>query len=252
MKVIDKFKIVIVEDETISNDELKYIVSKDERFNVVAQAYDGVNALKIIEDEEPEIVFIDINIPGKDGLELAEEIKKMLPDTILIFSTAYDKYAIKAFELKVYDYILKPYDENRIKDSLNCAASTLCDRINNTTINNINIKNIKSIVNKIPCENNGRIILIDIDKIYFCYSEDEKNYVKTDKDTYYTSKTLYELLEKTQFFRCHRSYIVNLNRIKEVYSWFNGTYKLIIDDKENTEVPVSRLHVKEIKQILGI
>ena len=92
----------------------------------------------------------------------------------------------------------------------------------------------------------------DIDKIYFCYSEDEKNYVKTDKDTYYTSKTLYELLEKTQFFRCHRSYIVNLNRIKEVYSWFNGTYKLIIDDKENTEVPVSRLHVKEIKQILGI
>ena len=142
MKVIDKFKIVIVEDETISNDELKYIVSKDERFNVVAQAYDGVNALKIIEDEEPEIVFIDINIPGKDGLELAEEIKKMLPDTILIFSTAYDKYAIKAFELKVYDYILKPYDENRIKDSLNCAASTLCDRINNNTINNINIKNI--------------------------------------------------------------------------------------------------------------
>ena len=226
MKVIDKFKIVIVEDETISNYELKYIVSKDERFNVVAQAYDGVNALKIIEDEEPEIVFIDINIPGKDGLELAEEIKKMLPDTILIFSTAYDKYAIKAFELKVYDYILKPYDEN--------------------------IKNIKSIVNKIPCENNGRIILIDIDKIYFCYSEDEKNYVKTDKDTYYTSKTLYELLEKTQFFRCHRSYIVNLNRIKEVYSWFNGTYKLIIDDKENTEVPVSRSHVKEIKQILGI
>ncbi|WP_410744594.1 LytR/AlgR family response regulator transcription factor, partial [Clostridium neonatale] len=227
MKVIDKFKIVIVEDETISNDELKYIVSKDERFNVVAQAYDGVNALKIIEDEEPEIVFIDINIPGKDGLELAEEIKKMLPDTILIFSTAYDKYAIKAFELKVYDYILKPYDENRIKDSLNCAASTLCDRINNNDINKIDIKNIKSIVNKIPCENNGRIILIDIDKIYFCYSEDEKNYVKTDKDTYYTSKTLYELLEKTQFFRCHRSYIVNLNRIKEVYSWFNGTYKLI-------------------------
>ena len=245
-------KIVIVEDETISNDELKYIVSKDERFNVVAQAYDGVNALKIIEDEEPEIVFIDINIPGKNGLELAEEIKRMLPDTILIFSTAYDKYAIKAFELKVYDYILKPYDENRIKDSLNCVASTLCDRINNNAINNINIKNIKSIVNKIPCENNGRIILIDIDKIYFCYSEDEKNYVKTDKDTYYTSKTLYELLEKTQFFRCHRCYIVNLNRIKEVYSWFNGTYKLIIDDKENTEVPVSRSHVKEIKQILGI
>ncbi|MDU4848942.1 MAG: LytTR family DNA-binding domain-containing protein, partial [Clostridium sp.] len=188
---------------------------------------------------------MDINIPGKDGLELAEEIKKMLPDTILIFSTAYDKYAIKAFELKVYDYILKPYDENRIKDSLNCAASTLCDRINNNDINKIDIKNIKSIVNKIPCENNGRIILIDIDKIYFCYSEDEKNYVKTDKDTYYTSKTLYELLEKTQFFRCHRSYIVNLNRIKEVYSWFNGTYKLIIDDKENTEVPVSRSHVKE-------
>lgn len=244
MKLIRKISVVIVEDEAISNDELKYIVLKDNRFNVVAQAYDGIRALKIIIEEEPEIVFIDINIPGKGGVELAEEIKKVLPDTILIFSTAYDKYAIKAFELKAYDYILKPYDENRIKDSLNSLASTLYSRISKIDTN--------SVVNKIPCENNGRIILIDIDKICFCYSEGEKNYAKTDKEIYYTSKTLNELLEKTHFFRCHRSYIVNLNRIKEVYSWFNGTYKIIVDDIENNELPVSRSHVKEMKQILGI
>ena len=253
MKVTDKFKIIIVEDEVISNDELKYIVSKDDRFNIVAQAYDGVNALELIGNEEPEIVFIDINIPGKNGIELAEEIKSILPDTILIFLTAYDSYAIKAFELKIYDYILKPYDENRIKDSLDCAVSTLYGKIDNKCVNSKNkIENLKVEINKIPCENNGRIILIDIDKIYFCYSEDEKNYVKTDKESYYTSKTLQELSEKTQFFRCHRSYIVNLNKIKEVYSWFNGTYKLIIDDNENSELPVSRSHVREIKQILGI
>ena len=116
----------------------------------------------------------------------------------------------------------------------------------------INKLDNKQTVKKIPCENNGRIILIDVNKISFCYSEGEKNYVKTDKDIYCTTKTLQELAEKTSFFRCHRSYIVNLEKIKEVYPWFNGTYKLIADNKENDEIPVSRAHVKEVKEILGL
>lgn len=253
MNVINnKFKVIIVEDEVISNDELKYIVSKDSRFDVVSQVYDGINALKVIEETEPNIVFIDINIPGKNGLELAEEIKRILPDTVLIFFTAYDDYAVKAFEIKVYDYILKPYDEIRIRKSLDSAVSNFGDKFENKIIGKEQIQNNTSIINKIACEKNGRIILIDIDKIYFCYSEAEKNYVKTDESVYYCSKTLQELLVKTQFFRCHRSYIVNLNKVKEVYQWFNGTYKLIIDNKDNSELPVSRLHVKEIKQIFGI
>lgn len=249
MKLTDKIKIVIVEDEEISNDELKYILSKDDRIKIAAQAYDGISALNMIKKEEPEIIFIDINIPGKNGVKLAEEVKKILPDAILIFITAYDSYAIKAFELRIYDYILKPYDENRIHDSLNCALDMINNRFENEIID---ILDTKKSLNKIPCDNNGRIILVDIDKICFCYSEDEKNYVKTEKDIYYTTKTLQELLQKTKFFRCHRSYIVNLQKVKEVYSWFNGTYKLIIDDKENSELPVSRLHVKEVKNILGI
>lgn len=252
MKILSDIKIVIVEDEQISNDELKHIVSRDKRFKVVGQAYDGISALKLIENEEPEIVFIDINIPGKSGVELAEEIKVIFPNMIVIFLTAYDNYAIKAFELKVYDYILKPYDERRITESLNCALSTINSRSEND-INDIlyklgTTKNLK----RIPCENNGRIILIDVNKVFFCYSEGEKNYVKTDKEIYYTTKTLQELAEKTNFFRCHRSYIVNLEKVKEVYSWFNGTYKLIVDNIENDEIPVSRLHVKEVKMALGL
>lgn len=252
MRLLDEIKIVIVEDERISNDELKYIVSKDKRFKVVGQAYDGINALKLIENEEPEVVFIDINIPGKSGIELAEEIKELLPDVILIFLTAYENYAIKAFELKIYDYILKPYDEKRIMESLNCALSTINSKNESSIINILDkleqTKNIK----RIPCENNGRIILIDVSKISFCYSEGEKNYVKTDKEIYYTTKTLQELGGKTNFFRCHRSYIVNLEKVKEVYPWFNGTYKLIIDNKDSDEIPVSRSHVKEVKMTLGL
>lgn len=252
LRLLDEIKIVIVEDERISNDELKYIVSKDKRFKVVGQAYDGINALKLIENEEPEVVFIDINIPGKSGIELAEEIKELLPDVILIFLTAYENYAIKAFELKIYDYILKPYDEKRIIESLNCALSTINSKNESSIINILDkleqTKNIK----KIPCENNGRIILIDVSKISFCYSEGEKNYVKTDKEIYYTTKTLQELGGKTNFFRCHRSYIVNLEKVKEVYPWFNGTYKLIIDNKDSDEIPVSRSHVKEVKMALGL
>ena len=252
MKSVDEIKIIIVEDEVVSSEELKYIISKEKRFKVIGQAFDGINALKLIEMEEPDVVFIDINIPGKSGIELAEEIKNILPDTILIFLTAYDSYAIKAFELKIYDYILKPYDKKRISESLNYAINTISNRSENYIANILykldKTKNLK----RVPCENNGRIILIDINKISFCYSEGEKNYVKTDKEIYCTTKTLQELVEKTSFFRCHRSYIVNLEKIKEVYPWFNGTYKLIIDNKENDEIPVSRLHVKEVKEILGL
>ena len=249
MKSLDEIKIVIVEDEKISSDELKYIISMDHRFKVVGQAYDGINALKLIEAEEPQVAILDINIPGKNGVELAEEIKDILPDTILIFLTAYDSYAIKAFELKIYDYILKPYDEKRIAESLNCVANTIISKIENQIIDK---SNNNQTLKKIPCENNGRIILIDVNKISFCYSEGEKNYVKTDKDIYCTTKTLQELAEKTNFFRCHRSYIVNLEKVKEVYSWFNGTYKLIIEDNENNEIPVSRSHVKEVKSVFGL
>jgi len=252
LKSVDEIKIIIVEDEVVSSEELKYIISKEKRFKVIGQAFDGINALKLIEMEEPDVVFIDINIPGKSGIELAEEIKNILPDTILIFLTAYDSYAIKAFELKIYDYILKPYDKKRISESLNYAINTISNRSENYIANILykldKTKNLK----RVPCENNGRIILIDINKISFCYSEGEKNYVKTDKEIYCTAKTLQELVEKTSFFRCHRSYIVNLEKIKEVYPWFNGTYKLIIDNKENDEIPVSRLHVKEVKEILGL
>ena len=252
MKLLDEIKVIIVEDEEISSDELKYIVSKDSRFKVIGQAYDGISALALIESEEPDIVFIDINIPGKNGIQLAEEIKEILPDIILIFLTAYDTYAIKAFELKIYDYILKPYDEKRIAESLNCALNIISNRNENEIIDILSKLENKQALKKIPCENNGKIILIDVNKISFCYSEGEKNYVKTNKETYCTTKTLQELAEKTNFFRCHRSYIVNLEKVKEVYSWFNGTYKLIIDDCENNEIPVSRSHVKEIKIILGL
>lgn len=252
MKSSDEIKVIIVEDEVVSSDELKYIISKDKRFKVTGRAYDGINGLKIIEEQEPEIVFIDINIPGKSGVELAEEIKIIRPDAILIFLTAYDSYAIKAFELKIYDYILKPYDEKRISESLNCAFSTINNRSENDIIDILDKLDKPKVLKRIPCENNGRISLIDISKIFFCYSEGEKNYVKTDKETYCTARTLQELAEKTSFFRCHRSYIVNLEKIKEVYPWFNGTYKLIVDNKENDEIPVSRAHVKEVKEILGL
>lgn len=252
MRPSDEIKIVIVEDEQISNDELKYIVSKDKRFKVAGQAYDGINALNVIENEEPQIVFMDINIPGRSGVELAEKIKNILPDTILIFLTAYDSYAIKAFELKIYDYILKPYDEKRIMESLNCALSAINSKNENNIIDILDKFEQTKTLKKIPCENSGRIILIDVRKISFCYSEGEKNYVKTDKESYYTTKTLQELAEKTSFFRCHRSYIVNLEKVKEVYPWFNGTYKLIVDNIDSDEIPVSRSHVKEIKMILGL
>nr|WP_329604027.1 LytTR family DNA-binding domain-containing protein [Clostridium hydrogenum] len=109
-------------------------------------------------------------------------------------------------------------------------------------------KNNISTINKIPCINNEKIILIDTSDIFFCYIADDKTCVKLNNKVYITTNTLSEIEEKTGFFRTHRSYLVNLNKITEIYSWFNGTYKLIMNDHDKSEVPVSRAHVKEFKE----
>ena len=113
---------------------------------------------------------------------------------------------------------------------------------------NYDEKNLK----RIPCEENGIIKLVDVSNIYYCYIEDEKTYVKTFEKSYFTNYILCKIEAKTNFLRVHRSYLVNTDKIKELYSWFHGTYKLVIDDFEKTEIPVSRSNVKKLKELLGI
>lgn len=256
---MDKIKCIIVEDEIPSAEELSYVLSQYNFIEISGIAYDSVEALNLINNVSFDVAFLDINIPLGSGMEIAKHIKNDNNALDIIFITAYNMHAIEAFELQAFDYILKPFEEIRISKTINRLKKKY---LNNKEDQKDMFDKISEIINKlseeeknlkrIPCEENGIIKLVDVSDIYYCYIEDEKTYIKTSEKSYFTNYTLCKIETKTSFFRVHRSYLVNIDKIKELYSWFNGTYKLIIDDNEKTEIPVSRSNVKKLKELLGI
>ncbi|MBP2033176.1 two-component system response regulator LytT [Clostridium algifaecis] len=255
----NKLNCVIVEDEIPAAKELEYIISKYDNILVNGIATNGKSGLEIIKDKRPDAVFMDINMPLKNGIELAKEVKEFDNSIDVIFVTAYEEHAVEAFRLYALDYVLKPFDENRIDITINRLIDKWKEKNEKKEklpdlLNQIvdNIHNTEKIVKRIACEKNGKIVLINTKDIYFCYIKNEKTYVKTKDESYLVGYTLGQIEEKTKFFRTHRSYLVNMDNIKELYSWFNGTYKLVMNDKNNTEVPISRSNVKKLKKYLEI
>jgi two-component system response regulator LytT len=256
---MDKIKCVIVEDEIPSAEELKYVLSQYSFLEIKGIAYDNTEALHLINNVPFDVAFLDINIPLGSGMDLAKHIKDDNRSLDIVFVTAYNMHAIEAFEIQAFDYILKPFDEKRIATTINRLKEKY---INNTQIQNDMADKISEIINnfnkvdinlkRIPCEENGIIKLIDVDTICYCYIVNEKTYVKTYDKSYFTNYILSKIETKTNFLRVHRSYLVNIDKIKELYSWFDGTYKLVINDDEKTEIPVSRSNVRKLKELLGI
>lgn len=256
---MSKLRCIIVEDEIPAAEELSYIISKYDFIKVEGIAHDGKSGMELIIDKKPDAVFMDINMPLENGIKLASKVKELDSSIEIIFVTAYEEYAIKAFEVDALDYILKPFDEKRINITISrLEAKWKFKKVDNKELPNIineiinKIDKEEKLVKKIPYEINGKIILVDIKDIYFCYIEDEKTYIKTKEERYLVGYTLHQIEEKTNFFRSHRSYLVNLDNIKELYSWFNGTYKLVMNDLQKTEVPISRNNVRKLKELLGI
>lgn len=256
---MERLRCIIVEDELPAAEELKYIISQYKDIYVQAMVHDGESGIKIIKEKQPDAVFMDINMPLQNGIELAKQVKEFNNSIDIIFVTAYEEHAVEAFEVNALDYVLKPFDEGRISITINRLVSKWQSKnkekeklpnIINEIINKIDKG--EKLVKKIPCERNGKFILVDIKDVYYCYIEGEKTYVKTKDKSYLVSFTLQQIEQKTNFFRAHRSYLVNMDNIKELYSWFNGTYKLVMNDIQNSEVPISRNNVRKLKKLLGI
>lgn len=251
-------KCIIVEDEEPAYKELKFLLEQTGKVEVIDYAYDGVSALEKIENENPDVVFLDIQIPGMNGIDLANKLKEDGNDCFIVFVTAYDEHAVKAFEMNVTDYILKPYSEERIQVTVDRleermdVKSDIVEKINRMLSTFQGGISLKKEFSKIPCEQYGRVILIDVNDIIFCFIEDDQTFVKTINKKYLTNYTLHELESRGNFFRVHRSYLVNLNKIKELFPWFHGTYKIVMMDDEKTEIPVSRNNVKKLKDMLGL
>ena len=255
---MSKIRCVIVEDEIPAAEELKFLITQNEDFTVDAMASNGDEGYEMIMDLNPDVVFLDINMPLQNGVELAKRIHQESGDTAIVFLTASNLHAVEAFELNALDYVLKPVDEKRFDMTMDRIRNKISEAKKQLELPDMLSKMMDRLekkqnpYKKLPGELNGKIIFIDLKDVYFCYIEEEKTYIKTRDNSFMTWDNLCQIEKKTNFFRAHRSYIVNLDNIREMFAWFNGTYKLVMDDTEKSEIPVSRNNVRKMKELLGI
>ena len=254
---------LIVDDEQLARDELAYLLKNAGEVNVVAQGKNGLEAINLIKEHNPDLVFLDVQMPGLDGFGVIKKLlDKKVPLPKIVFATAFDQYAVKAFEVNAVDYLLKPFDKKRVAQSLQRAraqqeAGALpADRIE-TLVKMIESQ--KQPASKILLKTSGRMFLVDQRDICYAWIEDGVITVVTggagSMEGETNCRTLEELLaslDEKLFWRAHRSYLVNINRIREVVPWFKSSYQLRMDDRKQTEIPVSRAQTKRLRELFGL
>jgi DNA-binding LytR/AlgR family response regulator len=253
---------MIVDDEPPAVDELTYILSGLEKVDIVATAFSAAKAISTIRAKHPDLVFLDIKMPGGDGFEVMRACAATYGPPFFVLVTAFDQHAVKAFEASAADYILKPFQSERIRESVARVRQMLAIHRKGALYGQLEhmVQRLSPAENKptkIGVEKKGRILLLDSEEIVYCKAENKSVRVCTDRCCYdlWGSSSLDELQDKVAgrgFFRAHRSFLVNLARVKELTSWFNGRYILTLTDVEATEVPVSRRRVKALKHTLGL
>lgn len=251
-----QLRALIVDDEYPAREELRFLLSSYDNIKVVGEATSVSEALTLIEAIEYQLVFLDINFPVSNGINIGLTIQNMPNPPLIIYVTAHESYALNAFDVDAIDYILKPIDEKKLKRAIDRAVNVYQQKGNYNVSNSENLsKEIieKEKVTRLTAELNGKIKLVDVNEIFYAYTEDNYVFLKTFDKKLITRLTLTALeskLDKETFFRTHRSYIVNLNKVIEITPSFNGTYTLVIEDKEHSKIPVSRIQTKELRKIL--
>jgi Response regulator of the LytR/AlgR family len=236
-------KVLIADDEHHVCEELKYIIAREEDIEIAKICNTGAEALAQISRLQPEIVFLDIEMPGLNGIQLGYYLKNLRQQPYIIYVTAYGKFAVEAFKVGAKGYILKPFAEEEVREQIRQALEYIDLRAQNKNKGEVIPKT------KLSVNNNGKFMLIDQHDIVLAYANDRSVYVRTNGKNFLVSHSLSELeayLKPEVFFRCHRNYIINITKVREVIPWFNSTYILEMEDA--TQVPVSRTNVKYIKQ----
>lgn len=252
-----KIRVLIVDDEYPAREEIRYQLTRYDDVEVVGEAASVSEAIALISAVEYDLVFLDINFPVRNGIDLGREIREMECDPFIIYVTAHQEYALQAFKVQALDYILKPIDPkefdkaiNRVKRMMQIKAQGGVPAAEEGGEEQGEYKG--QWITKISAEVNGKIHLVDLDDIFYAFVDNNIVYIKRGSDTLMTKYTLSSLedkLDKLSFFRVSRSHLVNLNKIKQILPFFKGSCYLIMSDKEESEVPVSRRQAKELKKI---
>jgi two-component system, LytTR family, response regulator len=263
---------LIVDDEQLAREELKYLLDETGGVDVLAEGANGVEAVELIREYQPDVVFLDVQMPGLDGFAV---LKKLIehhdPLPQIIFATAFDQYAVRAFDVNAIDYLLKPFDKGRVLQALDRArirlqetAQTEGDALGRA--GEIKVDALLRLIEqqqsprpqgaKIVLQTQSRLLLVDQKDICFASIDDGVISVVTPtlegQSKCRTLEELLELLDPNMFWRAHRSFVVNIDHIKEVVPWFKSSYQLRMADRKQTEIPVSRAQTKRLRELFKL
>jgi len=244
-----KIRVMIAEDERLAREELAYFLQKEKDVTLCPSAENGDQLLAFYEQYRPNVIFLDIHMPGPSGVEVARQLVDQSPPgeaPLFVFTTAYDDYAVQAFELEAVDYLLKPYDEARFKLTMERIRKRLANLPVTPTV-------AVQEGRKLLIEDGERMVVLSPQSICYAVRVDRVLEIHTEKETIQTRLTLQELEEKLRgypFFRTHRSYLVNLDYIQEITPWFNGAWNIRLKDGKQSLIPVSRAAAKRLFELL--
>ena len=233
---------IIVEDELPAREELKYFLNEEKEIKLIAEFDNPLDTLNFLENNTADVIFLDINMPDMNGISLGKIITKMYPSMKIVFITAYKDYAVDAFEIKAFDYLLKPYSEGRIRNLLKSLINIKSEVV--SSIKNTSLK-------KITVNIDERLYVISLTDVDYIEASEKETLIFANQKKYVSKIKISkweEMLKGNNFYRCHRSFIVNLDKITEIEQWFNSSWIIKIKNY-TTAIPVSRNNIKELKEL---
>ena len=234
-------KALVCDDEAPARSELRFLLGEVGGVEVVGEAGSGSEALQLIRAFPYDVVFLDIDMPSFTGMHLAEALAEMDRPPAIVFVTAHNEYAVKAFEVAAADYLVKPVELDRLRQAVERLAPA-------REAGPVRIE-------RIPVEKGGKKLLLPVEDIFHIMAKDDYSYLHTDGERYLSTMSLSTLearLEAEGFYRVHRRFLVNLAKVSEVVPMYGGTLLLTLKDRNGTQVPVSRRRVPALKKVLGL
>ena len=236
---------IIVEDELPAREELKYFLNEEKEIKLIAEFDNPLDTLNFLENNTTDVIFLDISMPDMNGISLGKIVTKMYPNMKIVFITAYKDYAVDAFEIKAFDYLLKPYSETRIRNLLKSLVNRETEVI--SSIKNSNLK-------KITVNIDERLYVISLNDVDYIEASEKETLIFSNQKKYISKIKISkweEMLKGYNFYRCHRSFIINLDKITEIEQWFNSSWIIKIKNY-TTAIPVSRNNIRELKELFSM
>lgn len=241
------YQLLIADDEEYIRTELEYIIDKQEAFRICASCSSGTEALEKIISIGPDIVLLDIHMPGLDGIKLGGMLENIKKTPYIIYVTAFQEYAVEALNIGARGYILKPFSEMDVCNALERAADFLKNSVAASS---------KLPTRKVAAYDEDKILFFNQSDILLVEAKNRKVYLNIDGIEYLSRYSLVELeskLDSSLFFRAHRNFLINLNYVENIVPWFNNTYIIHLKGRKNSyEIPLSRDNVKRFKTLMGI